>query len=209
MLNPGLLGILDPRYYKNLTEMQVIELFLEHHVKNFIARSAGFELAQYQDRLKNLDELKRVFEFDYMAHHFSSAFMTSRAKGLHLTQASDDLALMRQQLGPNTEFGYSAHSYDEALKACDDGADYIVLGAIFPTPKNHAHHPVLGLEVLKEVCKNTTVPVFAIGGIEDKNLKAVQDAGAYGFCALRSIFDSGDVEHNMAKLTILWGHPHP
>lgn len=210
MLEPGLLGILQPSLYQNKNDLEVIDHYLDNGVRQFVARSHGIAPEAYFEQVRVLDVLKRDLDFQYVVHHHLEIFEESQALGLHLTAESLPLAQVRGHFGPQVVLGYSAHSIDDAIRAEEHGADYVILGAIFETPKEHANHPVLGLSTLRALTKRITIPVFAIGGIDAKNLKSVQDAGAYGFCALRAIYEDGNLDHNIACLKWLWdgGHAH-
>jgi len=210
MLEPGLLGILQPSLYPDSNDLAVIDHYLDNGVRQFLVRSRGMAPEDYFEQVRVLDVLKRDLDFQYVVHHHLEIFEESQALGLHLTADSLPLAQVRGHFGPQVVLGYSAHSLDEAIQAEEFGADYVILGAIFETPKEHAAHPVLGLSALKALTKRITIPVFAIGGIDAKNLQSVQDAGAYGFCALRAIYGDDNLDHNIAKLKWIWdgGHAH-
>ena len=75
----------------------------------------------------------------------------------------------------------SCHSLDDVKKAA--GATRIILGTIFPTECKKGH-PGMGLDFLRQVCENTSLPVYAIGGIKEENIKDVMNAGAKGGCMM-------------------------
>ena len=82
--------------------------------------------------------------------------------------------------------GASIHSLDEAFKAQNLGANYIVAGHIFDTP-SHENKAGRGIEFLEEIVKNIQIPVYAIGGINTKNLELIQKSGASGAYMMRAI----------------------
>jgi thiamine-phosphate diphosphorylase len=143
-------------------------------------------------------------DFDFMVHHHVEIAQKTAALGVHLTAQSLSVRETRKILGPEKVIGYSAHEVDEALKAIQDGADYIFLGAIFATPKENPHHPLLGLNPLAQLCQKTEKPIYAIGGIDDRQIPLIKTAGAHGFSALRAVYDHGDIEHNVSKLGFIW-----
>lgn len=204
MIDPGLLPVLQKSHLNDYNLLELVESLLDSGVRQFVWRSAGFREEEYRDSLADIELLQEHLDFQYLAHHFDSCFDSTTALGLHLTSRSHALQEIRAEWGPQPLLGYSAHSFDEALKAEDDGANYIFLGAIFETPKNDANHPILGPEILQKVCRRLTIPVVAIGGINDSNLKQIKDAGAYGFSAMRALFENETLEHNIAKLQWLW-----
>lgn len=73
--------------------------------------------------------------------------------------------------------GVSVHSVDEAVLAESLGADYITAGHIFPTDCKKGV-PARGIEFLTSVCENVEIPVYAIGGINDTNIRFIKESGA-------------------------------
>ena len=83
--------------------------------------------------------------------------------------------------------GCSVFNSEQAKQAVADGADYVAVGAIFPTPSKDA--VVLGLEPLRQVKQAVSVPVVAIGGINLNNLTEVKKAGADSFTVISAILE--------------------
>jgi thiamine-phosphate pyrophosphorylase len=79
--------------------------------------------------------------------------------------------------------GASCHSVEEALEAENLHCSYITAGHIFSTDCKKGVAP-RGLNFLSDVCNNVSIPVYAIGGINQSNMKAVQNAGANGVCIM-------------------------
>lgn len=77
----------------------------------------------------------------------------------------------------------SVHSQDEAIEAERLGADALIAGHIFVTDCKKGLEP-RGLDFLRKICENVSIPVFAIGGIDDNNTELVKQAGAQGECRM-------------------------
>ncbi len=75
------------------------------------------------------------------------------------------------------------------MAAESDGADYLFFGPVFETPLKKRYGPPMGLEKLETVCRNVSIPVYAIGGITPQNTNHCFEHGAYGVAAM-SIFYS-------------------
>lgn len=82
-------------------------------------------------------------------------------------------------LGENIALGVSAHSLSDALFCEEQGASYITASHIFPTDCKKGLPPK-GIPFLKDICDNTKIPVFALGGINEENAPDCLAAGAYG-----------------------------
>ncbi|NTV99623.1 MAG: thiamine phosphate synthase, partial [Chlorobiaceae bacterium] len=106
--------------------------------------------------------------------------MACGADGVHLGQEDLPLQAAKKIAGNTILIGISATSLEEALKARDDGADYIGLGHIFPTTSKEKHHPPLGIETLEKAASLLSIPIVAIGGITLENAPELITAGAAG-----------------------------
>lgn len=93
--------------------------------------------------------------------------LSINASGLHIGQDDLPTSVARKLLGKDKILGVSARNLEEALKASSEGADYIGVGAMFPTiSKSDAVW--VSIEQLKEIRENTSLPIVAIGGITEK-----------------------------------------
>jgi len=115
------------------------------------------------------------------------------ADGVHLGARSLPVAAARRVVGKDVLVGRSVHNLDEAGQAEEEGADYILLGPIFPTP-SHPGAPALGLGPLREAALRARVPVVAIGGITSDNVRLVAQAGGNGAAAIGAFFGSDAAE---------------
>ena len=82
--------------------------------------------------------------------------------------------------------GVSIHSLDEAKEAESLGASYIVAGHIFETDCKKGLEP-RGLKFVEDLSSTLSIPIFAIGGIDEKNSQSVIDRGAFSVCMMSSI----------------------
>ncbi len=112
--------------------------------------------------------------------------LAARLDGVHLPEKSCFPYQLRP-LAPNMIFGCSVHSQESALIAEKSGADYLLFGPIFDTPSKRIYGTPQGLEQLGKLCRATTLPIFAIGGITPENGALCMAEGAYGIAGL-SIF---------------------
>ena len=113
------------------------------------------------------------------------------ADGVHLGQ--DDLPprATRPLLRPGMILGRSTHSLVQARAARDDGADYITVGAMFPTATK-PDFELVGPELLRQVRPETSRPLIAIGGITQENVAEVIRAGADGVAVISAVCSAPD-----------------
>jgi len=103
------------------------------------------------------------------------------ADGIHLNKNSIPLRVIKEQYEEILIF-YSSHSYEEALDAQKNGADAVTFSPIFKT-KNQDFEQ--GLNALSTVVKDLTIPVFALGGINEHNIQAIRKTGTM-YAAIQS-----------------------
>lgn len=113
------------------------------------------------------------------------------ADGVHVGQGDAPVADARRTVGADRLVGLSTHARDEIASA--DGADYIGVGTIFPTPTK-PDNDIAGLELVRAARYAARVPWFAIGGIELANVPRVAANGASGIAVVRAIRDADDPE---------------
>lgn len=114
------------------------------------------------------------------------------ADGVHIGQKDLDLCIARAMLGPDKIIGVSARTVQQAKLACEQGADYLGVGAVFPTgTKQDAE--VISYERLKEVCEAASIPAVAIGGITKNNLNGLIGSGISGIAVVSAVFAQQDI----------------
>ena len=118
--------------------------------------------------------------------------LTAGADGVHLGQ--DDLPLpeARALLGPDRILGATAHTVEEALRAQAEGADYLGVGAMFPTGTKTNTIPT-SADTLKAICAAVSIPVVAIGGVTAQNLPTLAGTGIAGAAVVSAIFSQSDL----------------
>jgi thiamine-phosphate pyrophosphorylase len=171
---------------------------------------AGIRFIQYRDKDRTrreihceavgLRELTRSFDAVLIINDHADIAIAVDADGVHLGQ--DDLPLeeARRIMGDRI-IGISTHGLEQAREAESGGADYIGFGPVFETLTKDAGSPK-GIDNLRLITQNITVPVVAIGGINGGNLGQVMDAGADA-AAVATAICKGDIEDNARRLVSL------
>ncbi len=122
------------------------------------------------------------------------------ADGVNVGQSDLPVGAVRRVLGPDAIIGVSAVTMDEALRAEDDGADYVGFGPVFSTTTKLDAGPVSGLEMLGRVCSGVSIPVVAIGGICAANIAQVAEAGAAGAAVVSAVVCADNMSAAVADL---------
>ena len=116
------------------------------------------------------------------------------ADGVHVGQDDMNVEDVRRILGEEKIIGVSASSVEEALCAEKGGADYLGVGAVFPTSSKDDASDV-SFEILKEICEAVSIPVIAIGGISKENVHKLSGTGIVGIAVISAIFGKEDIKH--------------
>jgi thiamine-phosphate pyrophosphorylase len=114
------------------------------------------------------------------------------ADGIHVGQDDLPVAEAHARAGADVLVGKSTHSLEQAVAAEKEGADYIGVGPIFPTPTKPDYVPV-GLELIAEVRARVNVPQFCIGGINEETLPKVLAAGALRVVIVSALLQSREI----------------
>lgn len=128
--------------------------------------------------------------------------LQSNADGLHIGQDDIDAAQARRLLGSDKLLGVSVQTVEQAIQAERAGADYLGVGAVFPTvTKSDA--AFVPRDTLYEICRAVSIPVCAIGGITAQNLHTLAGTGICGVALVSAIFAAKDIEAECRRLSLL------
>jgi thiamine-phosphate pyrophosphorylase len=115
-----------------------------------------------------------------------------KADGVHLGQ--DDLPVsVARKLAPDLLIGASTHSLEQAIKAQEEGADYVNVGPIFPTKTKEGMDYSLGPEAVTGIGSKVKVPFTVMGGINDTNIHEVVARGAKKVAMVTALTQAEDV----------------
>lgn len=128
--------------------------------------------------------------------------LASGADGVHVGQSDRAAKEVRRIIGEEKILGVSAMTVEQAILAEQDGADYLGVGAVFPTPtKEDAHY--ITLDTLKAICDSVSIPVVAIGGINESNILQLCESGIDGVAVISALFSRPDIRAAAKRLRAL------
>jgi thiamine-phosphate pyrophosphorylase len=122
------------------------------------------------------------------------------ADGAHLAAHSMPVQVVRRFVPRAFVIGVSCHSLGEAMAAESGGADYVVLGPVFETPSKLGYGSPLGLEKLRNITSQISIPVLALGGITVDRIRPCLEAGASGIAGIRIFQDCESVQERVREL---------
>ncbi len=167
------------------------------------AVSAGLPAVQLRERdlstgellplAQEIQAITRSHAVPLIVNDRVDLMMVLNLDGVHLRSDSLPLPTVRQMIGPRRLIGVSTHSVEDVRRANEGGADYVVFGPIFSTPSKRRFGPPMGLHLLADVCRRSSIPVLAIGGITCERVRDVRRAGAFGVAAIGALLARDDV----------------
>lgn len=127
--------------------------------------------------------------------------MALNLDGVHLRSDSLPPRSVRRLIGRGGLIGVSTHSVEDVRRANQGGADYVVFGPIFETPSKRPFGLPLGLNLLADVCHQSSIPVIAIGGITRERVRPVRRAGAHGVAVIGALLSRDDIGEAVREFT--------
>jgi len=164
-----------------------IERIAQATPQKIILREKDLSEGEYEFIAGRCFDICRKYNVCFAVNKFINAARNLNIKNIHLSL--DDFLENKKELNFFDGVGVSVHSAEEAAEAERNGADYIVAGHIFHTDCKKGLPP-RGIGFLEEVLRNVSVPVYAIGGITDKNVSEVKKTYVSGVCLMSSLMKS-------------------
>lgn len=169
-----------------------VEKIAACHPAGIILREKDLSETEYKILAAQVLKICKNYQVPCILHSFVNAAIACEADAIHLP-----LPVLRTmteaQKAQFKEIGTSCHSVEDALEAVRLGSTCLTAGHIFDTDCKKGV-PGRGLDFLRSVCENVSVPVYGIGGINCKNMVDVRKAGAKGACVMSGAMQCEDVE---------------
>ena len=144
-------------------------------------------------------ELCRKYGVPFIVNDNVDVALAMGADGIHVGQHDMEAGDVRALLGPDKILGVSAQTVEQAVLAEQRGADYLGVGAVFPTGSKDDADDV-SHETLKAICDAVSIPVVAIGGISQQNVRQLAGSGICGIAVISAIFAQKDIKAATALL---------
>ena len=117
--------------------------------------------------------------------------MAIDAEGVHVGQSDMPVHIARKLMGPDKIIGATTKTVDQAVEAYKQGADYLGVGAIYPTTTK-VKTVLTSIETLEEICSTVPIPVNAIGGLQKDNIDILKGIPIAGICVVSAIMKAQD-----------------
>nr|WP_294469390.1 thiamine phosphate synthase [uncultured Sellimonas sp.] len=194
-----LYAVTDRSWLRGRTLREQVREALEGGATFVQLREKNLDEAQFLAEAKEIQKLCKAYHVPFVINDNVKIAGEIDADGVHVGQSDMEAGDVRKRLGPDKIIGVSARTVEQAKRAQEHGADYLGVGAVFPTGSK-ADAVEVDHEVLKEICEAVTIPVIAIGGINQNNVTELAGTGICGVAVISAIFAADDVQKAAAGL---------
>ena len=194
-----LYAVTDRHWLNGRTLYEQVEEALKGGATFIQLREKDLTEYEFLEEAKKIQQLCKKYRVPFIINDNVKLAKEIDADGVHVGQSDMEALDVRAQLGEDKIIGVSARTVEQALLAEKHGADYLGVGAVFQTgTKTDARE--VEHSVLKEICTKVDIPVVAIGGITQDNVKELSGSGINGVAVISAIFAQKDIETATAKL---------
>lgn len=194
-----LYAITDRHWLNGRSLYEVVKESLDGGVTFLQLREKQLDEDHFLEEAKKLQGLCSEYNVPFIINDNVEIALAINADGVHIGQSDMEMKEAREKLGPDKIIGVSAHTKEEALLAQAQGADYLGVGAVFPTSSKDDAESV-SYETLKEICDVVSIPVVAIGGITRENLHQLSGSGISGISVISAIYAQPDIKEAAREL---------
>jgi thiamine-phosphate pyrophosphorylase len=196
---PRLYAILDPEQIMEGAADKVLHDLLAGGAKFLQLRVKALPPSDFLDLARRARTATRSCGCKLIVNDRVDIALACDADGVHLGQEDLPLAVGRKLIG-NKIIGVSTHDLDQAREAEQNGADYIGFGPMFGTSTKDTGYTARGVEMLRQIRAGVTLPIVAIGGINEQNVQQVWQAGANSAAIISDILRAENITAKTARI---------
>jgi len=145
---------------------------------------------EYLSLAEKVHEITQHYDIPLIIDDRVDIALAVNAEGVHVGQSDMPVAVARKLMGDKI-VGATAKTVPQALEAYEQGADYLGVGAIYPTTTK-VKTVLTSVDTLKEIVRAVPIKVNAIGGLNKNNIHVLKDSGIDGICAVSAIMKADD-----------------
>lgn len=187
-----LYAVTDRHWLGNQTLLEQVQEALDGGATCIQLREKQLDDKTFLQEAIEIQKLCKEYHVPFIVNDNVDIAKTMHADGIHVGQSDMEALDVRKALGNDVILGVSAQTVEQAKKAEAHGADYLGVGAVFPTGSKDDADDV-SHETLKAICEAVSIPVIAIGGITQDNVKELAGSGIVGIAVISAIFAQKDI----------------
>lgn len=184
--NTELYFITDSTLYDREEFLFRVEEALRGGVTLMQLREKNRTTREYIELAEAVHEISKKYNVPLIIDDRVDVMLAVDAEGVHVGAEDMPLALARKIIGPNKILGATAKTVEVARAAYEAGADYLGVGAIYPTTTK-VKTIITSTETLDKICQAVPIPVNAIGGLNPSNMDVLKGIDIAGVCAVSAI----------------------
>ena len=188
-----LYAVTDRHWLDKRSLKEVVKESLDGGVTFVQLREKTLEDDKFLEEAIELKQLCKEYNVPFVINDNVDIAIAMDADGVHVGQSDMEAGNVREKLGPDKIIGVSAQTVEQAVLAEQRGADYLGVGAVFPTGSKDDAVEV-SHETLKAICEAVSIPVIAIGGISVGNVKELAGSGIVGIAVISAIYAAKDIK---------------
>ena len=194
-----LYAVTDRSWVGDKTLYEQIEEALKGGVTIVQLREKNLNEEEFVEEALQIKELCHSYDVPLIINDNVDVALKRGADGVHVGIEDAPVLDIRRRVGSEFIIGATAKTVEQAKAAEASGADYLGVGAVFPsrTKKNAIR---ITTELLKEICSSVSIPAVAIGGICYDNLSELEGGGMDGIAVVSAIFAAEDIQTAAAEL---------
>lgn len=194
-----LYAVTDRAFVGKQTLLEQIEAALRGGVSIVQLREKSLPLDAFVSEAVLVRELCRRYGVPLIINDNVDVALQSGADGVHVGIEDAPVAEIRRKAGKDFIIGATAKTVRQAQFAEQSGADYLGVGAVFPSPTK-ANAVRITASQLRTICESVSIPAVAIGGITRENALTLQNCGVQGIAVVSALFSADDIESAAAAL---------
>lgn len=188
-----LYAITDSHWLNGRTLYSVVKESLEGGITFLQLREKELDEEHFLEEARELQKLCREYQVPFVINDNVDIAAAINADGVHVGQSDMEAGDVRAKLGPDKIIGVTAKTVEQAVLAQERGADYLGVGAVFHTDSK-ADAKEISFDTLKDICKAVSIPVIAIGGITEENVRELAGSGICGIAVISAIYAQRDIK---------------
>lgn len=200
-----LYAVTDQTWSNNITLKEQVELAIQ----------GGVTFVQLREKKKSKEEIIQIareikqitdkYQIPFVINDNVEVALKVDADGVHVGQEDMKAVEARGLLDDKKIIGVSVHTVEEAVEAQKMGANYIGVGAVFPT-STKKNAVKMSNKTLQDICQAVDIPVVAIGGIQTENIMELKESGIDGIAVVSAIFSKKDIKQAAKELREMVEH---
>ena len=194
-----LYAVTDRSWLHGRTLKERVKEALDGGVTFLQLREKHIDSGLFLQEAQELKDLCKQYQVPFVINDDVELALKVDADGVHVGQSDMKAGDVRKKLGKDKIIGVSAQTVEQAVMAEKHGADYLGVGAVFPTSSKDDAQEV-DYETLKAICQAVQIPVIAIGGINAKNVDRLKGSGICGVAVISAIFAQEDIKEAAKEL---------